>query len=243
MTADPRILPFREASRELAEEARLPIVLPTGTFVADASVAWLLAKVEDWHIFARVPRHDPGWFHASGLGQSDDDLISRYRGTEHETHSARTLRIFDLGSARDRDWKRYLRLAGVLDGKRAGRRVRFPNLKLTGECDAVVVDAQGDRWVLELKTINPYGFNALQQPQAAHLMQIHSYMVGLQIMRGMVLYENKGNQDLKLFRVEFDSVLWDGIVARLRRLRVEAELGLKALSTPEGRTKAAALEM
>lgn len=225
MTADPRILPFQQASRALAEDLGLPIVLPSGAFVADPEVAWLLERVEDWHIFARVPRHDPRWFHASSLGQPDAELIARYRGEETETHAARTLRVFDNGTSRDRDWKRYLRLAGLLDGKKAGRRVRFPGLRLTGECDAVVLGPDGGRWVVEFKTINPHDFGMLMEPKPDHRQQITVYMAGLAIYRGIVLYEDKGSQRLKAFGVEFDRDLWEGIVARLRRLRAEAETG------------------
>lgn len=54
--ADPRTVPFREVSRAMAEELDLPIVLPSGAFVADPQIAWLLERVEDWHIFARLRR-------------------------------------------------------------------------------------------------------------------------------------------------------------------------------------------
>jgi hypothetical protein len=43
--------------------------------------------------------------------------------------------------------------------------VRFPKLRLTGECDAVVKDAEGPKWVVEVKTINPFEFGKLQEPK------------------------------------------------------------------------------
>lgn len=222
---------FREGTAALAERYNYPTLTATGNFVADQTVKWLMTAVQDWHVYSRTQRHDPGWFHCSALGMSDEALIAQYRGVEGEIHSAQTLRIFDNGSSRDRDWKRYFKEAKV-HVPRKKKRVVFPGLRLRGECDAIVADHRqngigteidDDPWIVEVKTMNAFAWGNLVEPKPDHRMQVESYMRGKRIPRGIVLYENKNTQALKLFRVDTDDDLWNGICSRLRRLRLEAE--------------------
>lgn len=212
---------FREGTLAMAVQYRYPTVTATGDFIVDASLKWLVDAVQDWHVYSNVRRHDPGWFHCSALGQSDERLIAAYRGEEGESHNAQMLRVFDNGSSRDRDWKRYLKSAGVTV-KGAHKKVTFPKLRLRGECDAIV-QYDGEKYIVEVKTINAFAYGNLQEPKADHRMQIECYMRGKRIPRGIVLYENKNTQTLKLFRVEQDDVLWASIVRRLRRLKDETD--------------------
>jgi hypothetical protein len=78
--------------------------------------------------------------------------------------------------------------------------------------------------VVEFKTMNPFGYGRLTEPKEAHQLQVTAYMAATSIPRAIVLYENKGDQAVRAFAVEFDRVLWDEIVSRLQRLRAEAEV-------------------
>lgn len=247
MTTDERILPFREASRDLAEEVGLPVITPQGSFVADASVAWVLEAVEEWAERTQKGRRDRGWFHASSLGRSDAELVAQFRGESETPHNATTLRIFDNGHGRDRAWKRYLAGAGIsVVGKERDRRISLPALHLRGSCDDIVqLVGTPSPLVFEFKTINPYAFGQLQEPLPDHVLQVHAYMAGLGLSEAVVVYECKSNQALRAFKVEFSVETWAGICIRLRRLAREAGTvkALRATPSLAGRKKAAALEM
>ena len=64
---------------------------------------------------------------------------------------------------------------------------------------------------------------AREIPKPEHLLQVHVYMAAMAIYRAIVLYENKSTQQVLAFHVPFDAEMWVGIVARLHRLRAEAE--------------------
>jgi len=187
---------------------------------------WLIDAVDEWRVAAEKPRFDPGWFHASQLGEDDATLIAQYRGVlEYQVKTARELRVFDNGHCRDRDIKRYFKEAALsVVGSDEDRKVKIPYLRLSGELDDIVHHPEtGAWWIVENKTINPYGFGQLAEAKPEHILQVHCYMGATQIDNAVVLYENKGDQSWRLFYVPFDKQIWGGIVDRLLRLRREAE--------------------
>ena len=84
-------------------------------------------------------------------------------------------------------------------------------------------DPDGNLWVVEVKTINPYLWSNLKRPKPEHILQVHVYMAALAIHRSIVLYECKSTQRVLAFSVPFDAETWAGIVRRLCDLRLEAE--------------------
>lgn len=199
-------------------------------YEADPACSWLLDAVDEWRERSERPRRDPSRFHASSLGQTDEELIDAYNGTTVTfTLPAQKLRIFDNGHGVHSRWNRYLKKSGLSIKHR--RQVWIPRLRLKGTCDEIVIDAEGTTWVVELKSINPFAFSQLNAPKPEHVDQLMCYMVGLRILHGMLLYESKGDQSVKVFRVDFSTDRWASIEARLLRLRALAE----AMPTPEER--------
>jgi hypothetical protein len=202
------------------------VVGQAGAGTTDPQAEWLVNAVDAWRVTAEKPRHDPGWFHASELGQSDDILIQKYRGTLIlEPHTARELRVFDLGHDRDGSWKRYLADAGLsVVAEDEARNIRLPWLRLCGSLDDIAHDpVTGEWWVVEFKTINPFSYQQLAEAKPDHVQQVHAYMAATTIHQSIVLYENKGDQAVRAFVVRFDPAVWRETVERLRRLRAEAE--------------------
>lgn len=192
-------------------------------FEPDPEVAWILDALDEWRQRSERPRHDPGRFHPSDLALKDEEIIARFRGEQIVfTEPAQKLRIFDNGHSVHRRWGSYFKRAGLSIKHKKG--FWMPRLRLKGTCDEIIAHPEtGEVLIVELKSINPFGFTNLMAPHAPHLDQLHSYMAGLRILNGAVLYECKGTQAVKLFAVPFDESRWRGIEARLLRLRKEAE--------------------
>lgn len=73
-------------------------------------------------------------------------------------------------------------------------------IRIVGHSDGVFV-IRGTKYVIEIKSISTFKFQKLEKPQADHLNQIQLYMDALRIDRGVVLYINKDNQQLKEYLV------------------------------------------
>ena len=123
---------------------------------------------------------------------------------------ARTQRIFDLGHARDEGLKRDMKKAGLsVITKDAERKIAIPQLHVRGELDDVIKNPRtGELFVVDYKTMRPDEFEQLEAVKFWHHVQVHIYMFAKQIFKGFVLYENKGNQDLKIKEANFDNEIW-----------------------------------
>jgi hypothetical protein len=202
-----------------------PILLPVlpDRHEPDPEVAWIIAALDEWRQRSERSRRDPGRFHPSDLAQSDDEIVARFRGEQIIfTEPAQKLRIFDNGHSMHRRWGSYFRRAGLSVKHKKG--FWLPRLRLKGTCDEIIAHPEtGETIVVELKSINPFGFTNLWEPHAAHLDQVHCYMAGLRILNGALLYECKGTQAVRVFSARFDEERWRGIEERLMRLRKEAE--------------------
>ena len=93
--------------------------------------------------------------------------------------------------------------------------VSFEPLNIHGHCDGVF---RNEDWVLEVKSIGDASFSTLVRPKIEHVWQIHCYMFALDIPRCQLLYVNRSNGSMRLFRVYFDNDIWDQITAVIREV-------------------------
>jgi len=184
-------------------------------------VAWIMEAVEK--VLRREGkqgvRKDPGWFHPSNLSSTCDMALAlSFLGhTMGDSIDGRTQRIFDLGNARDKAWKQYLKDAGLrFDTLWTDRLVRIEDWRIRGECDAVLRDDTAQQWVGEIKTINARGFGLLDgRPTREHRIQTTCYMVGLNIPRTMMIYECKDTQEVAFIPYYYDAAEWQAICERI----------------------------
>jgi len=97
--------------------------------------------------------------------------------------------------------------------------IRIPEEKIFhGRADAIV-SIDNEPYVLEIKSMNSYAFKRLEEPDKAHLKQIQLYMHYFNIDKGIILVENKDNQELKEFVAGKDEKILQEISANLRELK------------------------
>lgn len=188
---------------------------------------WLISALESVQESHGEGRNDPGWFHPSDFyNECDAFLAFRYLGAPAiEDISARTQRIFDLGSGRDEYLKRDMQRSGIsLIKEEADRKIVIPEYKIRGELDDWVQNPlTKEPFVIDYKTIRPDAWTELKEAQRSHLLQVQSYEFAKKTQRGFILYENKGTQELKLLQADFDQKIWQNEIAG-RALRIMAEL-------------------
>jgi hypothetical protein len=135
--------------------------------------------------------------------------------------AARTRRIFDNGSGRDAYLKSDMKKAGVsLIKKEEDRKIVIPELHIRGELDDWVINpVTGEKFVVDFKTMNMDEFEKLEAVKPSHHAQMHPYMFAKQTYQGIVLYENKNNQELKPMPADFQPEFWQvQVVDRVHRV-------------------------
>jgi hypothetical protein len=195
---------------------------------------------------------DAGWWHPSALSATcEASLAFQFLGIpSDEKMEPRTRRIFDVGNDGDRRWKRYYQEAGITTLKddwlpgachgcgtfdkhsggnvcHASRHICIPEVCIRGEFDDEIETPEGI-FIAETKTKNDALWKAMQAPDPEHIIQVQPYMVARARPKTILVYENKNNQEVKMFEVAYDPELWEQILGRLRsvlmKLRAEEML-------------------
>ena len=185
-----------------------------------SSEQWLKSYTDDFLIKSRTPRIDPGWFHPSSLSHPcDRKLAFEFLGiprTELGT-TAQLMRIFQNGDMVHRRWQAYFRVMGILVKREAKFEVGSPPIR--GSADAIIRHPVTDeKSIVEIKSINEKGFLKLTAPWPSHFNQLNIYMGGHGIFNGLVLYENKNDQSVKVYPVKHDATKWEQIQFRLLKI-------------------------
>lgn len=117
-------------------------------------------------------------------------------------------RIYDNGSYMHLRFQCYFRCLPRPFVVEAPKLLRY--WPIIGEADAAIEHPELGKWVIELKSINAGQWRLLPTPRASHADQVNSYasMSGSG-WGGQIWYENKNNQDLKLFTQEIDRFAWE----------------------------------
>lgn len=160
-----------------------------------------------------------GKFYPSHLGNTcDRALYLAFNGLmPSQPIPALTRRIFDCGSSLEYRFKRYFDRLGVLIATE--KSVQCASPPISGRMDFVIRHEEYHIIPIELKSINNKGFlKLIKEPKPEHYLQLQIYMVLGNFNNGVVLYENKDNQQLKAFVLERDDKCWNDLLERCYRI-------------------------
>jgi len=175
---------------------------------------WFLKHLEDNLTFTK-PWITSGVFYPSMLGNPcDRNLYLAYNGQlSDQVIGAKTVRIFDVGNSLEVRMKKYFEKTGIFLA--AEQSVKFNDPPISGRYDFRLRHEEYGQVILELKSINDMGFNALiDTPKSDHLIQLQIYLNLVGMEHGILLYENKNDQKLKAFKVVQDINLWESVLER-----------------------------
>ena len=179
----------------------------------------LLTQIEATLCYSK-PWTTSGVFYPSMLGNNCDRyLYLAYQGRlSTQTITGKTSRIFDNGSHLEIRMKIYFERMGVFLA--AEQSVKLANPNISGRYDFLISHIKHGRVIVELKSINDKGFQALiEAPKPEHAVQLQIYLNLSGIDNGIVLYENKNDQELKAFKLAKDTKIWDNIIERCIRIQ------------------------
>ena len=179
---------------------------------------WLLKSL-DTYLEGEFSPMEAGKFYPSALGNTCDRyLYLAYNGFIQERPlDAKLQRIFDNGSYLEERMEAYFRKMNLLIDREKVVKLEYP--VISGRVDFILTHEIHSKIALELKSINSRGFNALKQgPKVDHEVQLQIYLNLLPLDHGVILYENKNDQQLKAFELERSPVAWKVITDRCLRI-------------------------
>lgn len=207
---------------------------------------WIISKFYDWleirdnkgesakeadilnHILTKNShRVREGSWSASSTGSCHRKQQFVFHGVAKTPYASSTRGIFVNGD--------YVHLKHQVAGLRMGYLkdveipVRYPELNLTGTIDGITSEDA----IVDFKSINSRGFGDLIAARRDHVQQVHSYMLATGLQKGMVLYENKDNQEMKEFHFDRDEEIIEKIRSGYEELNALEDQGILAEPLPD----------
>jgi len=174
-------------------------------------------------------------FHPSAIGMCQRQLFFQHFKALPNPHSVsddllRSYLTLELGTYVHVMFQNLCQHAGVLHKREVA--IIDRKLKIVGHADGIL-KLGGEKYLLEIKTINDRGFTSLNAPKPEHKGQMTCYMKCLELNRGIIVYINKNTSLLKEFLVEHDEAYFKtSCQSRIRKYLTAIEE--KALPDKEG---------
>ncbi|HXK31918.1 MAG: hypothetical protein A2Z68_01085 [Candidatus Nealsonbacteria bacterium RBG_13_38_11] len=141
-------------------------------------------------------------FYITDAGKCGRALFFKFKNVPRKEMEANILRLFDHG-----DHIHQLIMKPLLSTREihvVAAEVNIPPQELiSGRADAIISDGK-ELYVLDIKSMNSMIFSKLTEPKEENIAQLQLYLHYFKIPKGILLYVNKDNQQLKDFVVKYD---------------------------------------
>lgn len=181
----------------------------------------MLREIIDKFYLDRQKDKDQHHFYISDAGKCSRSVFFKFKNAPRKEMEANILRLFDHGNHIHE-----LIMNSLLSTKDIhviASEVNIPPQELiSGRADAVISDGK-ELYVLDIKSINSTGFRYLSQAKEENINQIQLYLHYFKIPKGILLYVNKDNQQLKEFMVHYNQAQARSLLEELANLKKQVD--------------------
>jgi len=175
----------------------------------------------------KPPKH----FYISQAGKCSRHLFFKFKNVPEKELEPHILRLFDHG-----DHMHQLimsALTSTRDIHVVASEVKIPPQELvSGRADAVISDGK-QLYVLDIKSMNSMIFRSMQEPKPENVQQLQLYLYYFKISKGILLYVNKDNLQLKEYIFNYNpeeaKMLINGM--KLLRKQIDTNIIPKRIAT------------
>jgi CRISPR/Cas system-associated exonuclease Cas4 (RecB family) len=172
------------------------------------------------------------YFYVSEVYKSKKELYDAIKNNKTKEIDAKGRRIFDNGDYVHSRYYKYFAEMGILVCSEVDA---VKNDLIHGRADAIITDGK-ELFVVDIKSMSLWSFIKLKEtPEKSHELQILFYMYFLNIKKGIILYECKDNQLIKIYQIELDEKkknIVEKILDELKVLKEKIEKGIEPLDEP-----------
>lgn len=147
-------------------------------------------------------RKPPKHFYISQAGKCPRHLFFKFKNVPEKELEPHILRLFDHG-----DHMHQLimsALTSTRDIHVVASEVKIPPQELvSGRADAVISDGK-QLYVLDIKSMNSMIFRSMEEPKPENVQQLQLYLYYFKISKGILLYVNKDNLQLKEYIFDYN---------------------------------------
>jgi CRISPR/Cas system-associated exonuclease Cas4 (RecB family) len=170
-------------------------------------------------------------FYITDAGKCSRAVFFKFKKAPKKEMEARVLRMFDHGDYIHRLIMRAL--FGARKVRVVASEIDMPPQELiSGRADAII-SVDNELYVLDIKSMNSMIFDKLEAPKEDNANQLQLYLHFFQVPKGILLYVNKDNQDLKEFIVNYDRNLCLKLLKELQELKKKIDTDIIPLPLPD----------
>ena len=158
-------------------------------------------------------------FYVTDAGKCPRAIFFKFKNAPRAKLDPRILRIFERGEHFHRN------IFNILYRLRIGVTTEVPipsQEMISGRADAII-SVNGENYVLDIKSINSMIFRNLVKPKEENVYQIQLYLHYFNIGKGILLYIDKDQQDMKEFLVNYDPALVKLLIKNFENLKVKID--------------------
>lgn len=160
-------------------------------------------------------------FYITDAGKCPRAVFFKFKNAPKAPMDARILRIFEHGENIHRS------IFNVLYRLRIGVVTEIPipaQEIISGRADAILCMGK-ENYVLDIKSMNSMIFRNLAAPKEENVLQIQLYLHYFNIKKGILLYIDKDQQEMKEFFVDYDEELCKSLLDKFYALKDQVEKG------------------
>lgn len=179
----------------------------------------MLKELIDQFYLENQKNKDQTRFYITDAGKCPRAVFFKFKNAPREPIDARLMRIFEHGENIHRS------IFNILYRLRLGvtTEVSIPSQEIiSGRADAILC-MNGENYVLDIKSINSMLFRKLLEPKIENVYQLQLYMHYFDIKKGMLLYVDKDQQEMKEFVLDYDEALCKSLLDEFYSLKDQIE--------------------
>jgi len=158
-------------------------------------------------------------FYVTDAGKCPRAIFFKFKNAPREKMDPRLLRIYEKGEYLHRN------IFNILYRLKIGVTTEVPipaQGLVAGRADAIL-SINNENYVLDIKSINSMIFKNLKEPKPENVYQIQLYLHYFDIKKGILLYIDKDQQDIKEFLVDYDPNIVNTILKSFTNLKEKIE--------------------
>ncbi|MDP2910417.1 MAG: PD-(D/E)XK nuclease family protein [bacterium] len=170
-------------------------------------------------------------FYISEAGKCPRQIFFKFKNVSRKEMEPHILRLFDHG-----DHMHQLIMKSLLSTRDihvVASEVNIPPQQLvSGRADAIISNGK-DLYILDIKSMNSMIFRTLTEPKEENIKQIQLYSYYFNIPRGILLYVNKDNLQLKEFIIEYNPIEAERLIENLTFLKKQIDSNIVPARIPD----------
>ncbi len=181
----------------------------------------MLREIIDKYYLDRQRDKTQNHFYISEAGKCPRQIFFKFKNVPRKEMEANILRLFDHG-----DHMHQLIMKSLLstrDVHVVASEVNIPPQELiSGRADAIVSDGK-NLYLLDIKSMNSMIFRTLTEAKPENIDQIQLYLYYFKIPKGILLYVNKDNLELKEFIIDYNPIQAENLLSNLKHLKKQID--------------------